>query len=104
MGNSKPVFAQKNVLLTKAAVLGKSGRVIKFRILDDLEMPKDMMYFGNVDELCSFLEQTHGKEQVHQLFREGNVRLPLTVTYYPDINEYRGVKTVQIIMTNYCNS
>lgn len=104
VGNSKPVFAQKNVLLTKAAVLGKSGRVIKFRILDDLEMPKDMMYFGNVDELCSFLEQTHGKEQVQQLFREGNVRLPLTVTYYPDINEYRGVKTVQIIMTNYCNS
>lgn len=104
VGNSKPVFAQKNVLLTKAAVLGKSGRVIKFRILDDLEMPKDMMYFGNVDELCSFLEQTHGKEQVQQLLREGNVRLPLTVTYYPDINEYRGVKTVQIIMTNYCNS
>ena len=104
VGNSKPVFAQKNVLLTKAAVLGKNGRVIKFRILDDLEMPKDMMYFGNVDELCSFLEQTHGKEQVQKLFREGNVRLPLTVTYYPDINEYRGVKTVQIIMTNYCNS
>ena len=104
VGNSKPVFAQKNVLLTKAAVLGKNGRVIKFRILDDLEMPKDMMYFGNVDELLSFLEQTHGKELVQQLFREGNVRLPLTVTYYPDINEYRGVKTVQIIMTNYCNS
>ncbi|MBE5852308.1 MAG: single-stranded-DNA-specific exonuclease RecJ [Lachnospiraceae bacterium] len=104
VGNSKPVFAQKNVLLTKAAVLGKSGRAIKFRILDDLEMPKDMMYFGNVDELLSFLEQTHGKELVQQLFREGNVRLPLTVTYYPDINEYRGVKTVQIIMTNYCNS
>ena len=104
VGNSKPVFAQKNVLLTKAAVLGKNGRAIKFRILDDLEMPKDMLYFGNVDELLSFLEQTHGKEQVQKLFREGNVRLPLTVTYYPDINEYRGVKTVQIIMTNYCNS
>ena len=104
VGNSKPVFAQKNVLLTKAAVLGKSGRAIKFRILDDLETPKDMMYFGNVDVLLSFLEQTHGKELVQQLFREGNVRLPLTVTYYPDINEYRGVKTVQIIMTNYCNS
>ena len=63
-----------------------------------------MLYFGDVEELLTFLRQLHGEKLVNALLKEGNVSLPLTITYYPDINEYRGVKTIQIIMTNYSKS
>lgn len=104
VGNTKPVFAQKNVLLTKGMLLGKSGRAIKFKVRDDMGQQKDMLYFGDVEELLTFLRQLHGEKLVDALLKEGNVSLPLTITYYPDINEYRGVKTIQIIMTNYSKS
>jgi len=101
VGNTKPVFAQKNVRLLKGMRLGKQGRTLKFQIADDMGNPWEMLYFGDADKLLTDLREQYGEDTVNQLFGQGHFGVTLTMTYYPDIHEFRGNKTLQIIMTNY---
>lgn len=100
-GNPKPVFAQKNVLLCSGRILGKNRNVAKFRGTDAENMEHTMVYFGNVEELEGFLFEKYGAE-AKKIFSGGTVSLPLTITYYPGLNVFRGNKEIEFVITNYC--
>lgn len=85
-GNPKPVFAQKQVCLTKGRVLGKNRNVVKFTCDDGSGHYFDAIYFGEADEMLGQVEAHGGM---------------CSIVYYPDINEYKGNRTIQIVIKYY---
>ena len=85
-GNTKPLFAQKNVRVMGLRILGRSRNVAKMKLQDPSGVQMDAVYFGEADEFASFAEQ----------------RDTISVTYYPEINSYQGRETLQVVIRNYC--
>lgn len=100
-GNTKPVFAEKNVKVLKANLLGKDKNVLKLRVVNEYNKEMEAMYFGNTMEIINEMKALYGENEVNKMFinRDNDVRL--SITYYPSINEYGGKLNTQIIIQNY---
>lgn len=104
VGNSKPLFAQKNVVFTGAKRIGATGSYARFQVESDtgaIGSRKELMYFGDVDAFCLFLDEKYGVGSADNLFA-GRGNFPISVTYQTGINAYRGKESIQFIMQNYC--
>ena len=75
-GNEKPLFAQKKLYIRNVRVLGKTRNLVKLNLVTDSGLTMDGLLFTNGDE---FLEDLGNKKW-------------MDVIYYPDINEYNGVR------------
>lgn len=80
MGNEKPVFADKNLKVRTASIIGKNRNVLKLQ-----------------------LESVYGKIVDAIQFRVDADNIPkagqeISMIYYPDINEYNGRRTLQFII------
>ena len=84
-GNTKPVFAQKGLRVLDSSILGKNKNVVKVKLLDPQGVPMEGIYFGEAEEFAGFLKE-------HDT---------IAVTYYPEINRFRGRESLQIIIQNY---
>ena len=100
-GNTKPVFAGRNIELLSARILGKNKNVLKLRVKDANGTSIDAMYFGNIEDFLTHLEQKYGKGSQNALLSGRGSNLRMSLTYYPGINEYMGKKTPQIVITHY---
>lgn len=100
-GNPKPVFAQKNVRVCRGRILGKNKNVGKYRVADESGREYDMMYFGDLERWHAFLTAHFGQEETDRLYTGGNSAIVISVIYYPDINVYRGVESLQMVMQDY---
>ena len=85
-GNTKPLFAQKNLRAMGIRILGRNRNVAKMILMDEHGNKIDAVYFGEASEFVTFV-QTHET---------------ISVTYYPEINVYQGRETLQIVIKNYC--
>lgn len=85
-GNTKPLFAQKNLHAVGLRVLGRNQNVVKMLLMDENGTKMDAVYFGEAQEFVEFV-QTHET---------------ISVTYYPEINVYQGRETLQVVVRNYC--
>lgn len=85
-GNTKPLFAQKNLRVLESRILGKNRNVAKLRLMDETSAVIDGMYFGEAEEFIRFAKS----------------RETISVTYYPEINRYMGKENLQIVIQNYC--
>lgn len=100
-GNPKPVFAQKGVRVRKGRILGKNNNVGKYRVADENGREYDMMYFGDLEQWHAFLAAHFGQEEVDRLYAAGSSGIVISVIYYPEINVYRGIESLQMIMQDY---
>ena len=101
VGNTKPVFAQKDVHILNGRILGKNRNVGKYGVTDGNGCYYDMMYFGDMDAFHNFLEEKAGKYMVNRLYGGERVDIPISIIYYPDINRYGGRESIQIVMKGY---
>ena len=100
-GNIKPIFAEKNLRVRRAFVIGKNSNVLKLNVVNDYGRVMEALYFGDVEAFLEMLSQNYGQEEVDKMFQNRDNRVKLSVTYYPGINEYGGNRTVQIVIQNY---
>ena len=85
-GNSKPLFAQKNLRAVGVRVLGRNRNVAKMLLIDENGIKMDAVYFGEAQEFVDFV-------QAHDT---------ISVTYYPEINVFQGRENLQVVIKNYC--
>ena len=85
-GNSKPLFAQKNLLAVGICVFGRNRNVAKMLLIDENGIKMDAVYFGEAQEFVDFV-------QAHDT---------ISVTYYPEINVFQGRENLQVVIKNYC--
>ena len=84
-GNEKPLFAQKKLYIRSKRILGKTKNLVKMNLVTENGLAMEGLLFTNGDE---FLEEIGNKKWID-------------VIYYPDINEYNGVRTLQIVIKNF---
>ena len=85
-GNSKPLFAQKNLRAVGIRVFGRTRNVAKMLLIDENGIKMDAVYFGEAQEFVDFV-------QAHDT---------ISVTYYPEINVFQGRENLQVVIKNYC--
>jgi single-stranded-DNA-specific exonuclease len=85
-GNTKPVFAARNVRVLESRILGKNQNVLRMKLVDESGMPRDGIFFSGC--MQQVLEDLQERQTVHML-------------YYPEINEFRGERNLQLRILNY---
>lgn len=84
-GNEKPQFAQKNLMIRSARVMGRNRNVVKLLLVNERGTAADGIVFTDGDR---FMEEM------------GESRI-MDVVYYPSINEYNGRRSIQIVVKNW---
>ncbi len=106
-GNPKPQFAQKNVRFVSGKVLGANRNVGKYVVEDENRRRYDLIYFGDIEGFHAYVAAKYGTAALDRLYRTGTggqdtgEEVVLSVVYYPDINEYRGNVSLQMVMKYY---
>jgi len=101
VGNEKPLFAERNLKLLHAKILGKNSNVLKLMAENEYGKQFDVMYFGDIPAFEQEIEAKFGKQAVDKLFqgRENDIRI--NMIYYPETNEFRDKVTLQAVMQYY---
>lgn len=101
-GNLKPVFAEKHFRVIKAAVLGKNHNVLKMTVCNEANSMIEAMYFGDIDAFNKFIADEYGQAAADGIYHGTGAQIDIALTYYPSVNEYMGIRKLQIIIQNYC--
>ncbi len=99
-GNSKPLFAQKNISIKRATVFGNERKVLKLRLQDGNSFA-DCIYFGSIVEFDEYLTERFGETEVRNMYEGRTNNIKLDIIFNVDINEYNGYKNVQLILQYY---
>lgn len=101
-GNEKPVFAEQHFKLLGGKLIGKSKNVFKGVVQNQAGDRIEAIYFGDTDDFVDFLVGEYGQKQYENMLRGDANTIDIGLTYYPSVNEFRGRKTMQIVIQNYC--
>ncbi len=83
-GNTKPIFAQKDIRFLNCKVFGKNRNVVKMKAQDGFGFGAECIWFGDGDE---FLEHLKEKDV-------------WDVIYYPSVNSFQGRESIEMIIQN----
>ena len=86
-GNEKPVFAQSNVRATRAEIIGKNKNVLKIT-------------FNSRN--CKSGVCFHDIEEKEQLLNQNGKLYDFKMLYYPTLNEWNGVTSIQANVQDIC--
>lgn len=84
-GNPRPLFAAKDVTLRNIGIYGRNNNTLKCSAVDAYGTIRDAVYFGDA-EAFAFFARSHDR---------------IKILYCPDINEYRGSRSLQIKIEHY---
>lgn len=85
-GNTKPVFAARGVAMQHVKIIGKNKNVAKATAIDAAGNRMEAICFHDAQEFAERCERNNGK---------------MSITFYPGINEFRGERQIQIVITHY---
>jgi len=99
--NSKPLFAEKNINILKATVLGKNRNVLKLKLKTKFNKAIDAIYFGDIYEFEETISNKYGNGELQKLYDGSYNDVVLDLVFYPSINEYNGNTNIQIVVQSY---
>ena len=99
-GNEKPVFAQKDLNVLSAKIMGKDRNVVKVMLEDKDGVIGEGIYF-NAQEFTDNITEWFGQEEYDKLLHGWLNNVVLNVVYYPTINEFNGARTIQFQIKRY---
>ncbi len=84
-GNTKPLFAEKDLYVERGELIGKNKNVLKMNVtaLDGTKMTA--LCFRDAQKAYEYIQN----------------KRTITVAYYPQISEFRGQKSLQIVIAHY---
>jgi len=99
--NRKPLFAVRHVRIRSARIFGKNRNVLKFTFCDAEGNLIDGIGFNIVDEFLEMVKKEYGSEQTEKMLAGKPNEVDVAITFYPDVNEYNGRKTIQLVVQNF---
>ena len=99
--NVKPQFADKNLGIDRAVVVGKNQNVLKLTLKTERGKSISAVYFGDVEKFREYYGRKYGENEVQQAFLGRTNGIRMSVVYYPEINRYQGNESIQIVIKNY---
>lgn len=100
-GNSKPQFADRELALLRASVVGRNQNVLKLSLMTAAGEHVSAVYFGDVEAWKQYYSEEYGQTEVDAALRGRANAIRMSVIYYPEINVYQGMESVQLIIRNY---
>ena len=101
VGNEKPLFAERNVKLHRARILGKNSNVLKLDAENEYGKQFEVMYFGDIEAFEQDMETQFGKDALNRLYQGRENPICIHMIYYPDKNVFRDKITLQAVMQYY---
>ena len=99
-GNEKPLFAQKDLNVLSAKIMGKERTVVKVMLESQDGCVCEGIYF-DAQEFADNIIAWFGQEEYDKLLHGWLNNVVLNVAYYPTVNEYNGNRTIQLQMKRY---
>ena len=84
-GNDKPLFAEKDITVLKSSVVGKNRTALKMVLENAGGARMDAVYFSSPENISAAAGKTASGSKI-------------MITYYPSINEWRGMQSLQIVI------
>ncbi len=100
-GNNKPLFALKNVPILKMAYMGKDGQYLRITVGTENGGSMTALMFRGVEEFEKAVSNKYGQSVWQGLFSGSGQSVSMDIIYEPSINEFRGNRSVQIIIENF---
>lgn len=99
--NTKPVFADRNIKITRANIVGVNRNVLKLHLLDSMGNPVAGVYFGEVEKFLTFLSEKFGSEEVDAAMHGRENSIQFAAVYEPAVDTYSGRESVQAIIRRF---
>lgn len=99
--NTKPVFADRNIKITRAGIVGVNRNVLKLHLLDSKGNPVAGVYFGEVEKFLTFLSEKFGSEEVDAAMHGRENSIQFAAVYEPAVDTYSGRESVQAIIRRF---
>lgn len=99
--NTKPVFADRNIKITRADIVGVNRNVLKLHLLDSMGNPVAGVYFGEVEKFLTFLSEKFGSEEVDAAMHGRENSIQFAAVYEPAVDTYSGRESVQAIIRRF---
>ena len=94
-GNPRPVFADKNMYISRMWIVGKNQNVLRLSMVSADGKPVSAIYFGDIDTFIGYLSEKFSSEDVDLAMRGRQNRLVISVVYAPKINSFRDEENLQ---------
>ena len=97
VGNLRPVFAARGIRLRSMRIMGKGQNVLRFEAADAYNAGLTLLWFREADRFREMVKAAAGPGAWDALYA-GRADLPVSVAYYPEINEWRGRQSLQFVI------
>lgn len=101
-GNGSPLFAVKNIKVSRVFFIGKEKNFMKFRFV----VPGAFGYveglnFDKYEDFKDMFTDKYGEEKFLHLVDSGYADFYMDIIYYPSINEFNGKRNIQLNVKNF---
>ncbi|MFQ9672709.1 MAG: single-stranded-DNA-specific exonuclease RecJ [Clostridium paraputrificum] len=101
-GNGSPLFAVKNIKVSRVFFIGKEKNFMKFRFV----IPGTFGYveglnFDKYEDFKNMFTDKYGEEKFLKLVDSGYADFNMDIIYYPTINEFNGKRKIQLNVKNF---
>ena len=101
-GNGSPLFAVKNIKVSRVFFIGKEKNFMKFRFV----VPGTFGYveglnFDKYEDFKDMFTDKYGEEKFLKLVDSGYADFYMDIIYYPSINEFNGKRNIQLNVKNF---
>ncbi|MGF0065199.1 single-stranded-DNA-specific exonuclease RecJ [Lachnospiraceae bacterium SGI.085] len=100
-GNPKPVFADRNVRISRMWTVGKTRKIWKMTLITQSGRPVPGIYFGDPDQFMDDISNRFGADELDAAMHGRSNAITLSIVYFPKINSYRGEESLQFEIQYY---
>lgn len=95
--NPRPLFAARGIRLRSLRVMGKGQNVLRMEAVDAKGSRLTLIWFCEASRFQEMTAAAAGRQAWDALYA-GRADLGASVVYYPDINEWRGRRSLQFVV------
>ena len=95
--NPRPMFAARGIRLHSARILGKGQNVVRMEASDERGTRLTLVRFTEASLFREEIIRAEGRH-VWEALLSGRAAIPVSMVYYPEINEWRGRRSLQYIV------
>ena len=99
--NPKPVFADRNLKISRMWVIGKNQNVLRMTLVSEQGRPLSAIYFGDIEAMRTYLVEQYGTQEVEKAFHGRENNMQISIVYSPKINTYKDSETLQFEIQYY---
>ena len=99
--NTRPIFADKGIRIKRMWTIGKQKDTLKFEFITQNKIQVYGILFRRKDVFLQYIEEKFGKKEVEAAFFGKPNAIELSIIYNPEINTFRDVDSIQVIVEHY---